>query len=79
MRSRALQTAVMCLLFAILAAAGSILYTNRSAQQSEQKWCGIVSTLDDVYRNTPAQTPVGRDMAEQIRQLRDDFGCPTTR
>jgi len=66
----------MCLLFAILAAAGSILYTNRAARESEQKWCGIVSTLDDVYSSTPPQTPVGKDMAEQLRKLRDDFGCP---
>lgn len=71
-----MQTAVMCLLFAILAATASILYTNRAARESEQKWCGIVSTLDDVYQGQPPQTPVGRDMAEQLSQLRRDFGCP---
>ncbi|MET8265930.1 hypothetical protein ABZU92_18280 [Micromonospora arida] len=75
MTFRAWQTLVVALLFAFLAAAGSILYTNRAARESEQKWCGIVATLDDVYSKTPPQTPVGQDMAEQLRQLRDDFGC----
>ncbi|MCG5460859.1 hypothetical protein MED01_004285 [Micromonospora sp. MED01] len=75
MTFRAWQTLVVALVFASLIGAASILYTNRSARESEQKWCGIVSTLDDVYSNSPPQTPVGQDMAEQLRQLRTDFGC----
>jgi hypothetical protein len=73
---RAWQTLVVVLVFAVAAGTSSMVYANRTARESEQKWCGIVSTLDDVYANTPPQTPVGRDMAEQIRQLRRDFGCP---
>ncbi|MCZ7376556.1 hypothetical protein [Micromonospora sp. WMMC250] len=77
MTFRAWQTLIVALVFAFMAAAASMVYSNRAAAESEQKWCGIVSTLDDVYSSTPPQTPVGRDMAEQIRQLRSDFGCPS--
>ncbi|MFC3504793.1 hypothetical protein ACFOOK_28030 [Micromonospora krabiensis] len=57
-------------------AGASVIYANHAARESEQKWCGLVTTLDRVYTDNPPQTPVGRDMAAQIRQLRIDFDCP---
>jgi hypothetical protein len=59
-----------------VAAAASMLYANHTARESERKWCGIVSTMDDAYRATPPQTPAGRKLAADIRHLRVDFGCP---
>jgi hypothetical protein len=49
---------------------------DRSARQSERRWCGLVATLDDTYRSTPPSTPSGRQVADQIHQLRAEFGCP---
>ncbi|MGW5556840.1 hypothetical protein ACWER9_06410 [Micromonospora sp. NPDC003944] len=81
---------VACLLAALGSSTVSILYSNESARQSEQRvseqqrlseqrWCGIVSTLDDAYRQTPPQTPAGQKIARDIRQLRAQFGCPEGR
>lgn len=64
---------------AIVAAAASMLYTNHAAHESERKWCGVVSTMDDAYRDTPPQTPTGRKIAADIARLRADFGCPAPR
>ncbi|MGJ3230073.1 hypothetical protein [Micromonospora sp. RV43] len=66
---------VACLLAALGSSAVSILYTNASAHQSERQWCGVVTTMDDAYRQTPPQTPAGRKIAKDIAQLRIDFGC----
>ena len=67
---------VACLVAAIGASAVSIIYSNEAARQSEQRWCGVVTTLDDAYRQSPPQTPAGQKIARDIRQLRADFGCP---
>lgn len=67
---------VMSFLAAFLAAAGSMLYSNRVARDSERKWCGVVATLDEAYKVTPPRTPAGQKIAQDIRQLRADFGCP---
>lgn len=76
MTVRAWQTLVVALVFAVAAAATSMFYANRVAAQAGQRWCGIVTTLDDAYRQTPPQTPAGRKIARDIRQLRADFDCP---
>ncbi|MEU6387665.1 hypothetical protein ABZ847_29375 [Streptomyces bauhiniae] len=70
---------VACLLAALGSSGLSILYTNAAAAQSVQRWCGVVSTLDDAYRQAPPQTPTGRQIADDIRRLRADFNCPATR
>ncbi|MEV4212911.1 hypothetical protein [Micromonospora sp. NPDC049662] len=67
---------VAVLLAAFASSAVSIIYSNEAARQSERRWCGVVSTLDDAYRQTPPQTPAGLKIARDIRQLRADFGCP---
>lgn len=76
MTFRAWQTLVVTLLFTILAAAASMAYAARTAAESERKWCGVVGTLDDAYKQTPPQTPAGQKIARDIAQLRLDFGCP---
>ncbi|MDG4799062.1 hypothetical protein [Micromonospora sp. WMMD980] len=79
MTFRAWQTLVVALLFALVAAVGSMTYTNAAARESERKCCGIVSTLDDAYAETPPQTPAGQKIATDIARLRSDFTCPPTR
>jgi hypothetical protein len=65
-----------CLVAAILSAGTAMAYANRVARESERKWCGVVSTMDDAYRTSPPSTPAGRRIARDIAQLREDFGCP---
>lgn len=76
MTFRAWQTLVVVLVAAIVSSVASMAYANAAARQSEQRWCGVVSTLDDAYRETPPQTPAGQKIATNIRRLRADFGCP---
>lgn len=70
----------------LVLAVGGVLYTknvqdendaryNRLVQQSEQKWCAIIVTLDDSYKVTPPSTPVGRKLATEMSRLRREFHC----
>lgn len=76
---------VTCLVM-IAFAASSVLYANVRAERAERRaeqidresnrrWCGVVVTLDDAYRQTPPQTPAGRKIAVDIAELRIEFGC----
>ena len=56
-------------------AATSVIYTNKVARENQRQWCGVVTTMDDAYRQTPPQTPAGRKIATDIAQLRVEFGC----
>ena len=75
MTFRAWQAVMVALVFAILAAAASMAYATRVARDSERKWCGLVSTLDDAYQQTPPQTPAGRQVAADVHRLRGQFDC----
>ncbi|MEU8334789.1 hypothetical protein [Micromonospora tulbaghiae] len=66
--------------------AASVLYANVRAERAERRaeqidresnrrWCGVVTTLDDAYRQTPPQTPAGKKIAKDIAELRIEFGC----
>jgi hypothetical protein len=69
---------VMIVVFVSIVAVGigSVLYSNYVARESNRKWCGIVTTLDDAYTQSPAPTmPVGKRIAIEMKELRRDFGC----
>ncbi|KAB1946084.1 hypothetical protein F8271_07740 [Micromonospora sp. ALFpr18c] len=77
MTFRAWQTLVVALLFAVLTGAASMAYSNRAAAALERKWCDLLSTFDDAYRETPPQTPTGKKIADRLRELRGQrFNCP---
>lgn len=70
---------LIVLIAAIASAAAAMVYANRAARDSEHKWCGIVTTLDDAYRETPPQSPAGRRIAVDLAELRREFDCPPSR
>jgi hypothetical protein len=76
MLRRSWRLLALAFVSAFVAAGASMLYSNHAARESERKWCGVVSTMDDAYRATPPQTPAGRKIAADIRHLRADFDCP---
>lgn len=43
--------------------------------QSQRQICGLLVTLDDVYRSTPPTTPTGRNFAAQLHTYRISLGC----
>ncbi|MFY1658584.1 hypothetical protein [Micromonospora sp. WMMD1274] len=70
---------VLCLVASMASGGAAILYTNASARQSEQQWCEVLTTLDDIYREIPPRTPQERKLAAAIHQQRAGFGCPPGR
>lgn len=67
---------VVCLVASLATGAASMVYANRAAAESERKWCVLLVLLDEAYSSTPAQTELGRRVAEAVSQLRDGFACP---
>jgi cell division protein FtsX len=43
--------------------------------QSQRQICGLIVTLDDVYRSTPPTTATGRNFATQLHIYRVSLGC----
>jgi hypothetical protein len=48
----------------------------RDSAVNQRKFCKVVGTMDDSYRETPPTTVAGRNLADSIAQLRQDLGCP---
>jgi len=61
---------------------GGYAYTNWSISQqdkaeraNDQRWCKLLTTLDEAYRSAPPQTETGRRLASDIHNLRAELGC----
>jgi hypothetical protein len=63
-----------------------IIYTNKVQRQadkrneqlrieSEQKWCDVVSTLDNAYKVNPPQSTLGKTLASDMAKLVHEFHC----
>lgn len=48
----------------------------RVQAQQQAALCGMVVLMDDAYRQTPATTPAGKNLADAIGQARVQLGCP---
>lgn len=66
----------------IVLGVGGVLYTNRTVSQqdkleraNDQRWCKLLTTLDEAYRATPPQSPTGQRLAADIHNLRSELGC----
>jgi hypothetical protein len=53
----------------------AVLIGIHGQQESERKWCSIVTTLDSAYRQQPPQTPTGKQVASDMAQLRRSLRC----
>jgi len=75
-------TLVVSVLLLIVLGVGGVLYTNRTVSQqdkaeraNDQRWCKLLTTLDEAYQATPPQTPTGQRVAADIHNLRAELGC----
>lgn len=61
--------------FALLVA--NIFYTNLLQHQTEQKFCGVVHPVAEIYKNPPQQptTELGRKLQTAYAQLDKDLHC----
>ncbi len=68
--------ALVAILVSMLAMAGAaVLIADRAARESEQRWCGLITTMDRAYREEPPATDLGRQLARDIAELRREFRC----
>lgn len=70
---RAWWSIAMVLLVAVLVAGGSVLYTNHQQRRSDQRWCDLLSSLDQPQ--APPTTDRGARIQQQIHELRRDLRC----
>lgn len=68
---------VVAFIACVSIAFGSVAYANHVQRDSDRKWCKLVGTLDDAYREQPPTTPTGKNVADSVAQLRHDLGCPS--
>lgn len=72
----------------VATAIGSVYYTSVvqrqaerraevAAQESDRRWCALLTDLDDAYQGPPRPTTeLGRKVAQEIHRLRVGFSCP---
>lgn len=53
-----------------------LFLTLHFVQQSERKWCDLITMLDDAYHQTPPTTETGKNVARQMSGLRQSLHCP---
>jgi hypothetical protein len=59
----------------VLLAVGGVLYTGWSVDRSNRKFCTVVGTTVQGYRDAPPTTDVGRTQQRNFERLYDDLGC----
>jgi hypothetical protein len=48
---------------------------DRAEREADRRWCSLLSTLDNAYRDTPPTNPVGIALAREVRSLIESTGC----
>jgi hypothetical protein len=71
---RAWWAIFMVLVAAVLIAAAGVAYTARAQRESDQRWCPLLSIIDQPSR-PPAQTPEAAQGRVELHKLRHDLGC----
>lgn len=56
-------------------AIAALIISLSAIRASEQKWCGIVTLMDDTYNAEPPPSVTGKRMAAGMAGLRRDFHC----
>lgn len=67
--------AVVTLLSPLVAILASTAISKRALDESNAKWCTVVVAQSDAYRETPPKTPVGKNIAKALDDLRGGLGC----
>lgn len=66
---------VVIFVSALTASLSAIFYAGHVDRESNQKWCNLVVRLDNTYREKIPASELGRDIANEFKQLRQDFSC----
>lgn len=75
-RSRSVLKANALAWLAVLILVGAGLYWQDQRDRARQREiCGLISTFDDAYRQTPPTTALGRHIAAEMHAYRVGLGC----
>lgn len=66
---------IACVAVAVASVVITVQLNDQQQRRSDQRWCALLSNLDDTYRQTPPMTEAGRRQAAEIHRLRVAFGC----
>lgn len=66
-----------CLVSMVAIASATVVISDRTARESEQKWCRVLTVMTDSWKAAPPPSESGRRLAVEIARLRAEFGCPT--
>ena len=69
----------LALMVALHLNASSTRRLEEERKATDIKWCAIVSTLDDSYRESPPTTATGKNLAVAMAELRKQLLCPPTK
>lgn len=75
MRPKLIYAAVVVFVTFIALMLANVWYVNRVDRDSARQICGLLIVLDDAYGQTPPQTQLGRNIAEEIHRYRQRLGC----
>ena len=67
---------VALFLSSVALAAVASAFAIRTSQAADQKWCSIITTLDDSWKEQPPTQPSGKNVAAGIADLRREYHCP---
>lgn len=70
---RAWWSVAMVLVVAVLVAAGSVTYTRHAQQESDRRWCAVLT--QQATAEPPPTTPRGWALISEYQTLYEQFGC----
>lgn len=59
----------------LVIAVGNVVYTQHVDHESNRKWCELIMSLDNAYKEAPPQTPTGIKIAQDVARLRVNLDC----
>lgn len=79
---RVLYAVLVAMVTSLTLAGGNVLYTNHVDNLAEHRnrerareICGLITTMDDSYQETPPTTATGKSIAAELHAYRTKLGC----
>lgn len=52
-----------------------VMYVGWTQRVADERWCGLMTGLDDRYQRLESPDPDARRFADQVHELREDLPC----
>jgi hypothetical protein len=70
-----ISSMLMSVIAVIVSVSIATTKANNTDESSNRRWCTLLVTLDEAYKSIKPTSPVGKNIAKQIHDLRIDFHC----